>query len=32
VERVESGELLTPDDTYAYLRDILSVTEPESCV
>ncbi len=32
VERVESGELLTPDDTYAYLRDILAVTEPESCV
>ena len=32
VERVESGELLTPDDTYAYLRDILAVTEPESSV
>ena len=32
VERVESGELPTPDDTYTYLREILAITAPESSV
>jgi len=32
VERVESGELPTPKETYAYLRDMLTNTEPEVAV
>jgi len=32
VERVENGELPTPQDTYEYLRDMLTSTEPEVSV
>ena len=32
VERVESGELPTPKETYAYLREMLTNTEPEVAV
>jgi F-type H+/Na+-transporting ATPase subunit alpha len=32
VERVESGELPTPEETYAYLREMLTNTEPEVAV
>ena len=31
-ERVETGELPTPEDTYAYLRDVLARTQPEAAV
>jgi len=31
-ERVETGELPAPEDTYAYLRDVLASTQPEVAV
>jgi F-type H+-transporting ATPase subunit alpha len=32
VERIENGELPTPEDTYAYLHEMLTSTEPEVAV